>query len=255
MIHAKSLHISSIASLPEQDRAAILAQLTDEEAEALIYDWPFWARPNQIAPPGDWLVWLLRSGRGFGKTRVGAEWVISRAKNGPYAPIALIGQTKADVRDTMIELGESCIIKRSPPWFMPAYEPSKRRLTWPNGMTATAFSGDDPDQLRGPQHGTVWMDELAKFMYPQDCWDNTMFGLRLGDKPQACVTTTPRPLPIITQLIKDKDTIDVRGSTKENYQNLAPIFIDKIIKPYLANKKDKTFMDEYLLGLDLTKHL
>lgn len=210
----------------------MLAGITDEQAEKLLYDWNFWARPDQIPPPGKWFGWLLRSGRGAGKTRTGAEWVINRAKNGPFFPIALIGQTKADVRDTMIEVGESSILKISPPWFMPVYEPSKRRLTWPNGVIATAFSGDEPDQLRGPQHGSAWVDELAKFKYSQDTWDNLEFGLRLGSNPQAVITTTPRPIPIIKKLLADPAIIDRVVSTYANIHNLAPSYIERVIERY-----------------------
>lgn len=128
-----------------------MAKLTDEESAALLYDWTFWARPNQLPPTTDWYIWLLLSGRGYGKTRALTELVRSWAYAG-YSPIALVGQTKADVRDTIVELGESSILKVSPPWFMPEYEPSKRRLTWPNGVQAIIYSGDEPDQLRGPQH-------------------------------------------------------------------------------------------------------
>lgn len=183
-----------------------------------------------MSPPGDWFCWLLRSGRGFGKTRTGAEFVIERAGNYPH--IGLIGKTKADVRDTMIEVGESSIIRCSPPWFMPEYEPSKRRLTWPNGSVAVAFSGDDPDQLRGPEHDTVWIDELAKMRYPQDTWDNLELGLRLGTDPRVVCTTTPRPIPIIKMLIADPDTVDVVGSSYENEANLSPHFIKRILKRY-----------------------
>lgn len=188
-----------IALLPDCERKAALAELapTPAEMNRLEHSWDFWARQNQKTPPGDWFTWLILSGRGFGKTRVGAEWIIQRAKHGPYFPMALVGQSKADVRDTMVELGESSILKVSAPWFRPEYEPSKRRLTWPNGMVATIFSGDEPGQLRGPQHGSAWVDELAKFKYPKDTWDNLVFGCRLGSKPQIIATTTPRPIPII----------------------------------------------------------
>jgi phage terminase large subunit-like protein len=237
-----------MALLPELDRAAILEQLSPKETKALLYDWPFWARPKQLAPPGDWAVWMLRSGRGFGKTRSGSEWVISRAKHGPYHPIALVGQTVADVRDTMIETGASSILKCSPPWFMPKYEPSKRRVTWPNGMIAITYSGDEPDQLRGPQHGSAWTDELAKYKYPQDTWDNLMLGLRVGDKPQAVVTTTPRPIPIIKQLLADPKTVDTNGSSYENMANLSPIFIQRIIQKYEGTRLGQQELHGGILG-------
>ena len=185
-----------------------------------------------MPPEGDWFCWLLRSGRGFGKTRTGAEWICERARDGPYHPIALIGETKADVRDTMIELGDSSILQVSPPWFMPSYEPSKRRLTWPNGMVAVAYSGDEPDQLRGPQHGTCWLDELAKFKYPKETWDNMELGLRLGENPRVVVTTTPRPIPVLKALLADPMTVDVVGSTYENIANLAPTFISRVLSKY-----------------------
>jgi len=208
-----------------------LNELTDEEALSLLYNWEFWARENQISPSGDWFVWLLRSGRGFGKTRAGAEWVIKRVNQG-FKKIALVGQTKADVRDTMIELGESSILKISPPWNMPSYESSKRRVTWPNGAVATAFSGDEPDQLRGPGHDTAWVDELAKFKYAEETWSNLMFGLREGPNPRVCVTTTPRPIKIIKELLKNPRTVDVRGSSYDNIENLSFDYQEMVLKKY-----------------------
>lgn len=221
---------------------------TEAEQRALEFCWPFWARPNQLAPLGAWFVWLILSGRGFGKTRTGAEWVINRARYGPYHPIALVGQSKADVRDTMIEVGESSILKSSPPWFMPEFEPSKRRLTWPNGMIATVFSGDEPDQLRGPQHGSAWVDELCKFQYPKDSWDNLVLGLRLGENPQAVVTTTPRPIPIIKELVADQATRVTFGSTFENVANLSPVFIREVIKRYEGTRLGEQELYGKILG-------
>ena len=157
--------------------------------------------------------------------------VIRWAKAG-YSPIALIGQTKADVRDTIIEIGESSILRISPPWFYPEYEPSKRRIVWPNGVIGVVFSGDEPDQLRGPQHSKALVDELAKFKYPQDTWDNLEMGLRIGDNPQAVVTTTPRPLKIIKELKRDKHTAVTTGHTMENRANLAPPFLKRILERY-----------------------
>lgn len=230
---------------PDRKRAA-LAALSDDEAEALLYDWGFWARPEQLAPPGDWFVWLLRSGRGFGKTRTGAEWVIGRARAG-FRRIALVGQTKADVRDTMIEVGESAIMRISPPQFRPVYEPSKRRLTWPNGAMAIVYSGDEPDQLRGPQHDTAWVDELAKFKYPQESWDNLMFGLRIGARPQVCVTTTPRPIPLIKTLREKPTTVDVQRPTWDNRDNLSAIFLREVIGPYQGTRLGRQEIDGEIL--------
>jgi len=173
----------------------------------------------------------LLSGRGGGKTRSGAEVVNKWAREG-FSPIALIGETKADVRDTMVEVGNSAILNISPPWFMPDYEPSKRRLIYPNGVLAIIYSGDEPDQLRGPQHEKAWADELSKYKYPKDCWDNLMFGLRIGKQPQAVVTTTPRPIKVIKDLMADKRTAVTRGHTLENRDNLAPDFLGYILRKY-----------------------
>ncbi|MBN2167603.1 MAG: DNA-packaging protein, partial [Actinobacteria bacterium] len=130
--------------------------LTNEEAQHLLYDWSFWARPNQLPPPGDWLTWLALSGRGWGKTRVGAEYIKGMIESGKAHHVALIAKTPADARDVMIE-GDSGILQISPPWFIPEYEPSKRRVSWPNGSIATIYSGEEPDQLRGPQHDFAWV--------------------------------------------------------------------------------------------------
>lgn len=221
----------SLALLSEQERRTFLKGLTDEEAATLYYDWEQWARPKQLPPKEDWFIWLLLSGRGFGKSRCGAELVRKWAKEG-YSPIALIGQTKADVRDTMVEVGDSSILKISPPWFYPEYEPSKRRLTWPNGVQAIIYSGDEPDQLRGPQHQKVWCDELAKFMYPQATWANLLMGLRIGDEPQCVVTTTPRPIKLLKELVRDKRVVVTKGHTLENKENLAPDFLSYITAKY-----------------------
>lgn len=132
----------------------------------------------------------------------------------------------------MVEVGESAILNISPPWFRPDYEPSKRRVTFPNGVLAIIYSGDEPDQLRGPQHSKAWVDELSKFKYPQETWNNLMFGLRMGESPQAVVTTTPRPIAIIKALIKDPRTAVTRGHTLENRANLAPDFLNYILSRY-----------------------
>jgi len=224
-----------MALLPEPERLKALQSLNDNEAESLLYDWEFWARDKQLPPDWAWYIWLLLCGRGGGKTRTGAELTIKWAKQG-YSPIALVGQTKADVRDTMVEVGDSGILNVAPPWFMPDYESSKRRLTFPNGVLAIIYSGDEPEQLRGPQHQKAWIDELAKFKYPQLAWDNLMFGLRIGDNPQAVVTTTPKPIKVIKDLIADKTTAVTRGHTLENKDNLAAPFLKYILERYQGTR-------------------
>ena len=216
----------------------LVGALDETEREDFFYDWygeaqwfTGWAREKQRPPDGDWFIWLILAGRGFGKTRAGAEWVIRRAKQG-MGPIALVGETAADVRDTMVELGDSSILKVSPPSFKPKYEPSKRRLTWPNGVTATTFSGDKPDQLRGPQHATVWADEPAKWKYPVEAWDNLEFGLRLSSDPRCVATTTPRPIGLIEDLVDDEDVATTRGTTYENIAHLSERFRKRLLSKY-----------------------
>jgi len=207
------------------------------------------ARDKQLPPPGDWFCWLLLSGRGFGKTRTGAEWVKAWAQSG-IEHIAIVGQTKGDVRDTMVEIGDSSIVKVSDPWFMPEYQPSKRRLVWPNGSMATIYSGDEPDQLRGPQHNRAWVDELAKFRYPQETWDMLELGLRVGSAPQVVVTTTPRPIPIIKRLIGDSQTVVTSGSTYENKENLSSLFIRRVVERYENTRLGKQELHGQILDDD-----
>jgi phage terminase large subunit-like protein len=215
--------------------------MSEEEWDELQYKWKYWARRNQLPPRGKWFIWMLLCGRGAGKSRLGAEWASrNESLDGPPEPwehIALIGQTKADCRDTMVELGSSAILNISPPEWRPTYEPSKRRLVWPNGAKATIYSGDEPDQLRGPQHSRAWVDELAKFQKPRETWDNLMMGLRLGEHPRVCITTTPRPIPIIKELVKEstqkKSKVKiVRFSTFENRENLPDSYLDELTKRY-----------------------
>ena len=198
---------------------------------ALKYHWPFWARPNQLPPPGDWTTWLLLAGRGFGKSRCGAEWVRQKAFDNPGCRIAIVGETAADVRRVMIE-GESGILAISPPDFMPEYSPANRTLVWPNGTIAETYNATQPDQLRGPQHHFAWADELAKWERMQDSWDQLQFGLRLGRHPQQVVTTTPRPLSLIRKIMADPNTFVTRGRTYDNADNLAAPFLRQIEEKY-----------------------
>jgi predicted phage terminase large subunit-like protein len=209
-----------------------IAELSNEEAIELYYDWQTWARPNQFVPPGDlWTIWLILAGRGWGKTRCGAEFVRFHVERGLASRIALIAEDAGDARDVMIE-GESGILAISHPKCKPVFVPSKRRIEWPNGAIATIYSDNDPETLRGPQHDLAWVDELAKFRNAEDMWSNLMFGLRLGQKPRVCVTTTPKPIPIVRKLINDDRVYLTTGTTHENFNNLAPTFRDEIISQY-----------------------
>lgn len=228
--------IQQAVQTPE-DQAFLLSTMekADLSENDFLYNWELFARPNQLPPNEDWLYWLLLAGRGFGKTRAGAEWVRNQVEEHGKKRIALVGATAADVRDIMIE-GESGILAISPPWNYPIYIPSKTKLIWPNGAIAKTYSAEKPDRLRGPQHDCAWADELASWQRMQDAWDMLMFGLRLGEKPTCVITATPRPLKLIKALIKDKDTVVTSGDTFENQANLAPAFFSRIIQKYKGTR-------------------
>lgn len=204
--------------------------LSPDEQYALLFDWRVWRRAAQAPPAGDWRTWMILAGRGFGKTRTGAEWVREEVREGRARRIALVGRTAADVRDTMIE-GESGILACSPKAERPVYVGSKRRLTWPNGAYAIAYSAEEPDRLRGPNHDLAWADELAAWRYP-DAWDQLMFGLRIGANPRALVTTTPRATRLVRSLAARDDVVITRGSTYDNVANLAPSFVEEMRTRY-----------------------
>jgi phage terminase large subunit-like protein len=239
------LHADWLASLPEILRGELVCSLTPEQAVSMLHDWRFWARPNQLPPAGDWRVWLLLAGRGFGKTRTGAELVRAHAMSGAARRIAFVAPTAADARDVMVE-GESGILRISPPRERPRYEPSKRRLTWPNGAIATLFSADEPERLRGPQHDFAWCDELAAWRYPE-AWDMLLLGLRLGQDPRAVATTTPRPSRLIRTLLADPGVVVTRGRTAENRGNLAPAFLEQIVRRYEGTRLGRQELDGEIL--------
>lgn len=222
-----------MALLPEPDRKAILDSLSPKQLHDLNYDWRFWARPKQLAPEGDWLTWLIKAGRGFGKTRSGTGFINERAHDSPGRWMALVARTPADARDYMIE-GPGGFLKNIHPDFRPLYEPSKRRLTWPNGSWATIYSDEEPDQLRGFSGDTAWIDELAKFRNPQECLDALDFGMRevSSDYPRRIITTTPRPIKAMKVIESQKSTVIVTGSSYENRANLSPKWFDEILSKF-----------------------
>ena len=227
--------IEELSDLPHAQRVAAVdayLQLLDEpERLRLKYAWELYARESQMPPEGDWDTWLILAGRGFGKTRTGAEWVRAQVENNQAGRIALVARTIPEAQSVMIE-GESGIINVSPPWNQPIYEPSKRKLTWPNGAFALAFSSHEPDQLRGPQFDAAWCDELASWEYPNESWDNLAFALRLGHRPRSVVTTTPKPIEIVRSLPNRPGVHVTRGSTYDNQDNLPPTLFTQLIDQY-----------------------
>lgn len=235
-----------LAGLTDEERAELMKDLSPEILAKLRYNWDFWARPNQHTPPGDWTTWLVLAGRGFGKTRMGAEWVREKADQFPGCRIALVAETAADGRDVMVE-GESGLVAIDPNLSIDSYQKTNRKIMWPNGSVAYLYNATEPDQLRGPQHHFAWVDELAKFKYMQETWDQLQFGLRLGEHPQQLVTTTPRPLPLIKKLLNDPDSYVTRGRTYDNVANLAAPFLRQIEDRYGGTRLGRQELEGELL--------
>lgn len=209
----------------------MLASLTEAQATELLWDWRTWARPEQIAPEGDWLTWIINAGRGFGKTRAGAEWVREQVDAG-CKRIALVGETYKDLVEVMC-YGDSGLASVFPPHQAPKIvaNPSVM-IEFHNGARALGYNATQPKQLRGPNFDAAWCDELAKWSYPRETWDMLQFGLRLGDRPRVLVTTTPRPIPLLMEIKADPMTVVTSGTTFDNAPNLAPSFLQQIRYKY-----------------------
>jgi phage terminase large subunit-like protein len=233
---------------------AYLKTLNRTDVETLLRHWPLGsARKDQCPPSGTelpvpWTVWLILGGRGAGKTRTGAEWVRGSVLGEPgfmhprAGRIALVGETFAAVRDVMIE-GPSGLLAIHDRGERPVWLPALRRLQWQNGAVAHAFSSEDPDGLRGPQFDAAWADELAKWRHPQETWDTLQFGLRLGLRPREVVTTTPRPIPLLRQLLADPRVAVSRSRTADNAGNLAPVFLDAVVGRYAGTRLGRQELD------------
>lgn len=204
-----------------------MARLTDEEKARLNYDWRFWARPSQLAPPGQWSTWIAMAGRGFGKTEAGSQWVRERVAAGSRS-IALIAETQKDLEEVMVPR----LISIHTPGERPTVRFKPVRVTWPNGAVALGYNGTEPNQLRGPEFDSAWVDELAKYRYAQEVWDMLQFTMRAGLDPRVFVSTTPRPIPVIRSIVKDPTTVVTRGSSFENASNLPPSFLTQIKRRY-----------------------
>jgi phage terminase large subunit-like protein len=229
---------------PEAPSKSVASQLADALSDG---GWRSKARPSQLPPPWAWLIWLLLTGRGWGKTWTGSSWINEMAMTS-VCRIALIGATASDVRDIMIE-GDSGVLRTAPDHFRPTFEPSKRRIEWPNGSVAHSFSAEESDRLRGPQFHYGWLDELAAFENDRDIWDMFSFGLRLGQHPRCIVTTTPKPKKLLKELI-DRNGVDVAvvtGSTYENSDNLASSFLAAVKTRYEGSRLGRQELHAELL--------
>ena len=243
-----------LADSDPEHRDALSHSLDAVERVEFPYNWPMIARPPQRAPAGDWRVWLVMAGRGFGKTRSGAEWVRLTAEADPEARIALVGASLVEARSVMVE-GESGVIACTPPHRAPRYEPSLRRLTWDNGAQAMLYSAGEPEALRGPQHSHAWCDELGKWGFAGGhatrTWDNLLLGLRLGEQPRIVATTTPRAVPLLRRLLDLEEIGEVvvtRGTTEDNKANLPRRFVRDIRREFAGTLLGRQELDGELIA-------
>ena len=241
-----------IASEGPDVQAAFLNELSEEELLALPYLFEFWALEHQLPPGGDWRTWVIMGGRGAGKTRAGAEWVRASVEgagprdHGPCRRIALVGETIDQVCEVMV-FGESGILAASPPDRRPGWQAGRKRLIWPNGAVAQVFSAHDPEALRGPQFDGAWVDELAKWKRAQDTWDMLQFGLRLGEHPRVCVTTTPRNVGVLKAILGNPSTVVTHAPTEANAANLAAGFLDEVKARYAGTRLGRQELEGLLL--------
>lgn len=246
--------VSEILALKRDDKEFFLGEMDSQTRLQYESSWHHWARDEQLAPAGDWTVWLVMAGRGFGKTRAGAEWVRDIAEADGSARFALIGANFAETRMVMVE-GESGLLSIAPPKNRPIWEPSLKRLRWSNGAEAYLYSAAEPEGLRGPQHSHSWCDEIAKWSNNSGqalaAWDNLKMGLRLGNAPKIAATTTPRPVALVRALVKGdyrkKGVVITRGGTEDNVMNLPSAFINVMNADYGGTRLGRQELDGELI--------
>jgi phage terminase large subunit-like protein len=250
--------LERIARMPVDKSARLLAALGDEGCAWLAGNWCHQARPAQLPPDGDWFIWLVMAGRGFGKTRAGAEWVRGLAERDGTARIALVGASLHEARAVMVE-GESGLLAIAPPGARPKWQPTRRTLEWPNGARAIIYGAAEPEALRGPQHSHAWADEIAKWPRATAAWDNLAMGLRLGIRPCVMATTTPRPVALVRRLASDPAVRITRGRTQENSAALPPRFLAEMARMFGGTRLGRQELDGDLLlevdGALLTRDL
>lgn len=233
-----------MASLPIEERTRILSGLTENQLHELLKDWRFWGRENQIAPEGNWSTWIALAGRGFGKTEAGVQWVKQRVRDGAMK-IALVGETGKDLTSVMVPRLLSLYDDRDNDKPTVTFSPVK--IVWPSGAIAMGYNGTEPDQLRGPEFDTAWVDELAKYRRARETWDMLQFTMRSGSDPRVFVTTTPRPVPVIREILNDETTVITRGSTYDNASNLPAAFLKKLKKRYEGTRLGRQELNAEIL--------
>jgi len=236
--------VAYLRSLPPEWRHAALGMLGEELRDGLERAWDAWAHEGQLAPAGEWSTWVIKAGRGFGKTRAGAEWLTARIAGQAPLKIALVGATLDDARRVMVE-GVSGLLAVAGDWIV-EWRPSLGRLRFRTGAEAQLFTGHTPHLLRGPEHHYAWCDELAKWECAQECWDMLQLGLRLGGNPQAVVTTTPGSGPVLRQIMDDPATVVTGGPTRAN-PHLAAAWKRRVERLYAGTRLGRQELDGELL--------
>lgn len=237
--------LARLAALPDKERMRALSRLSKAQATELRERWTLWAHAGQIAPPGDWRVWLIRAGRGFGKTRAGAEWVSEWARADKNARIALVGATADDVAKVMIE-GPSGVIAVARSGETVTWRASAGEVAFHSGAKGFVYSAEAPEKLRGPEHHAAWCDELGKWRRGDATWDNLTMGMRLGERPRVVVTTTPRPVKLMKRVMALPDCVETLGRTRDN-PHLPDSFVATMIGEYGASLLGRQELDGELV--------
>ena len=230
-----------IATLPPNEQEDLIGALLESDVQSLVGDYFLDARCEQLEPPGDWwFIWMIMAGRGFGKNWAGSNWIIDRHRLHNCQNTAIVAATASDLRKYCIE-GDSGVLNCASNEFRPLYQPSKTRLLWPNGSVSLLYTSEEPERLRGPNIDAAWCDEVGAWKKPEACLDMLFLTLRLGDNPLCMMTTTPRPIPAIRDLLKREsdDVIVTRGSTMDNRKNLAPVFVERVIKQFAGTRLER----------------
>jgi phage terminase large subunit-like protein len=249
---AGRLRADWLACAAPEIQADFLEGLSDRSLIALPYLFEFWALPHQLAPEGNGRSWVIRGGRGAGKTRAGAEWVRAEVEgSGPRDPgrsrrVALVAETLDQAREVMV-FGESGILACSPPDRRPEWQAGRRRLVWPNGAEAQVFSAHDPESLRGPQFDAAWADELGKWKKAEEAWDMLQFALRLGEHPRQVITTTPRNVGVLKAILANSTTVTTHAATEANRAYLARSFLEEVRARYAGTRLGRQELDGVLL--------
>lgn len=237
--------VTALAGLSAAELATLLGRMRACDKRALDDAWDIWAHPGQLPPVGDWRVWVIRAGRGFGKTRAGAEWVSGIARAEPAARIALVGASVDEVRRVMIE-GESgllAVARASEPL---VWRKTVGELHFPSGAVAYVHSASAPEALRGSQHHVAWCDELAKWRYGEAAWDNLVLGVRLGEFPRLLVTTTPKPVNLMRRVLSGPGVIETSGGTYDN-PHLSGAFVASVEELYAGSRLGRQELDGDLI--------